>query len=418
LAALVVIFGVVAIRTLRSTPIYEASGSIAIAKTEPLLNFQGSQNPMDYYDTSDLDTEAVILRSDLLALQVIHQLGLDRLPEFGGRPVSSSGPFGQTTDDLQSDSTRTSGILGSFRAKLKVTLVPNTRIIEIRFRSPNPVLASHVVNTLMTTYVEQNFKTKYANTMQASDWLSKQLDDLLIKVESSQEKLVNYQKAHQILGIDEKQNIITAKLDVLNQELTVAQSDRMGKEAAYQLVQSHEQDTAAGSGGQSMSTLLEKLGEQQADLKIQVAQLSTQFGPGYPKVAELSNQLREIDAQIQIEMKKVIARVRGDYEVALNRENMLSAALEKQKQAANELNESSLTYSLLKRDVDTNRTLYEGLLEKLKEAGISAGLRSTNFRTVDVARVPTAPSEPNVRQDLTTGLGLGLAGGIVLAFLI
>ena len=146
LAGLVVIFGVFAINSLRSTRIYEASGSIAIAKTEPTFSLQGSQNPADYYDTSDLDTEALILRSDLLALQVIHQLGLDKLPAFGGRPVSSSGPFSETTDDLQSDPTRTSHLLANFRGNLKVALVPNTRVIEIHFRSPDPELASKVVN--------------------------------------------------------------------------------------------------------------------------------------------------------------------------------------------------------------------------------------------------------------------------------
>ena len=243
------IFGVFAIHTFRTIPVYESSGSIAIEKSEPLLNFQGSQNAADYYDdTSDLDTEAMILRSDLLALQVIHELGLDKLPEFGGQPSISSGPLALTTEDVQPDSPSTSRLLATFRSKLKITIVPNTRIIEIHFRSHDPVLASHAVNTLMTTYVEQNFKTKYANTMQASDWLSKQLDDLLIKVETSQEKLVNYQKEHQILGIDEKQNIITSKLDDLNRELTLAQTDRMAKEAAYELVRSSDLGTASAPG--------------------------------------------------------------------------------------------------------------------------------------------------------------------------
>ena len=158
--------------------------------------------------------------------------------------------------------------------------------------------------------------------------------------------------------------------------------------------------------------------EQQADLKIQVAQLSTQFGPSYPKVAQLNNQLKEVDAQIQIEMKKVVSRVRSSYLASLQRENMLSDAMEKQKQGANQLNESAIEYSLLKRDVETNRTLYEGLLEKLKEAGVTAGLRSNNIRPVDRARVPTEPSEPNVPRNLTFALALGLSTGIGLAFLL
>jgi capsular exopolysaccharide synthesis family protein len=278
----------------------------------------------------------------------------------------------------------------------------------------------------MNTYIEQNFKTRFESTMQASDWLSKQLVDLQMKVETAQEKLVNYQKEHEILGIDEKQNITTQKLDELNKELTAAESERMDKESVYTLVQSADPDTATaaaigsetGGAGSSSSSLLEKLREQRADLRIQVAQLSTQFGPAYPKVSQLTNQLKEVDAQIQLELKKIVARVRGDYMAAAQRESMLRAAMDKQKQEANKLNESAIQYSILKRDLETDRTLYEGLLEKLKEAGVTAGLRSNNFRIVDVARTPTEPTEPNVPRNLSFALALGLSTGIGLAFLL
>jgi exopolysaccharide transport family protein len=431
-SSLTLIFSVVAIATLRSTRIYEASGSIAINKVDPeIMNFKDSPNSGGdyYYDPTDLDTEASILRSDLLALQVIKQLNLDKRAEFGGRGEPAANSLALTTDEIQPDSAQTSEVLDAFKGNLRVALHPNTRIIDIHYRSPNQNLAAQVVNTLISTYIEQNFKTRFESTMQASDWLQKQLADLQIKVETSQEKLVKYQKEHSILGIDEKQNIITAKLDELNKELTAAESDRMEKESVYRLVQSGDADTAAaaaaagadsanGSPGNGGSTLLEKLREQQADLKIQVAELSTQFGPSYPKVAQLNNQLKEVDAQIQIEMKKVVARVRSSYLAALQRENMLSAALEGQKQDANQLNESAIEYSLLKRDVETNRTLYEGLLEKLKEAGVTAGLRSNNIRPVDRARVPTEPSEPDVPRNLAFALALGLSTGIGLAFLL
>jgi len=253
------------------------------------------------------------------------------------------------------------------------------------------------------------------------------LVDLQMKVETSQEKLVQYQKEHEILGIDEKQNIITSKLDELNRELTAAESDRMEKESLYHLVQSEDLDTVAAAATNASSdrgsvagasSLLEKLREQDADLKIQTAQLSTQFGPSYPKVAELTSQTKEVEAQIQIELKKALGRVRGEYMAALQRENLLSGAMDKQKQQANQLNESAIEYSLLKRDLETNRTLYEGLLEKLKEAGVTAGLRSNNFRTVDVARVPTTPAEPNVPRNLAFALALGLTTGVGLAFLL
>ncbi len=329
-------------------------------------------------------------------------------------------------DPLQADPSRTSALLAGFRGNLKVSLAPNTKIIEVHYISPDKQLAANVVNKLMEDYTENNFKSRFDSTMQAEDWLSKQLVDLQMKVETSQEKLVRYQKEHEILGIDEKQNITTAKLDELNKALTAAESDRMDKESVYRLVQSGDVETvasavsaldAAGAGIQSASSLLGSLRSREADLKIQAAQLNTQFGPSYPKLAQLNSQLKEIDAQILQETKKVAGEVRGQYMAAVQRESLLHDALEKQKQEENKLNESAIDYSILKRDLDSYRQLYEGLMEKMKEAGVSAGLKSNNFRIVDVARVPTGPIEPNIPRNLAFAFILGLTSGVGLAFL-
>ena len=427
LICLVTIFTVVAIASFKMTPVYDASGSIAINKIDPgLTTFKDSGAfTFDYYDPTELDTEVKIMQSDLLALQVIRQLNLDRRPEFGGQaPATPS--LDLAPNPLEADSSHASALLGSFKGGLRVSLVPNTRIIEIHYRSADPQLAASVVNTLARTFVENNFKTKFESTMQASDWLSKQLSDLQMKVETSQEKLVRYQKQHEILGGDEKQNITTQKLDELNKALTAAESERMNKEAVYRLMESGDPDALASAGsidlsgatGSTNSGLLESLRAKQVDLKIQVAELGTQFGPAYPKVAQLNSQIKEIDQQIQAEMKKLLGKVRGDYTAALQRENMLHDALEKQKQEANKLNESAIEYSILKRDVETNRQLYEGLLEKLKVAGVTAGLRSNNFQIVDSARVPTSPTEPNIPRNLMFGFVLGLTSGVLCAFLL
>ena len=420
------IFAVVAVASLRQTPIYDAVGRIAVNKADShLISFKDSTPDTDYvYEQSDLDTEVRILQSDLMALQVIRQLNLDKRPEFGGSSDQKQGNL--IADPLQTDSARTSALLGMFHGRLRVSLIPSTRVIEIHFSSTDPQLAASAVNSLAATYVEQNFKTKFESTMQASDWLSKQLVDLQMKVETSQEKLVRYQKEHEILGIDEKQNITTAKLDELNKELTSAESERMQRDAAYRQTQSTDPEAVAAaisadSVGNTTSVgsgLIDKLREQQANLKIQIADLSTQFGPAYPKVAQLNNQLKEIDRQFQSETRKAVDHLRGQYLAALQRENMLRDAFEKQKQQANKLNENAIEYSLLKRDVETNRTLYEGLLEKLKEAGVTAGLRSNNIKILDAARVPTAPVEPNIPRNLLFALVLGITSGVGLAFLL
>src|SRR5580692_10169872 len=306
LACLVTIFSVVAIASLKMTPVYEASGSIAINKPDSSLgNFNNSPTfNLDYYDPTELETEVKILQSDLLAVQVIKDSGLDHQAESAGKAAPLPSAVDLAPDPFQADPSRTSGLLASFRGNLKVTLAPNTHIVEVRFRSPDKDMAAKVVNTLMTDYTENNFKSRFDSTMQAEDWLSKQLVDLQMKVESSQEKLVRYQKEHEILGIDEKQNITTAKLDELNKALTAAESERMGKESVYRLVQAGDTETIVSAanvldsaGTQSASGLLEGLRGKEADLKIQAAELNTQFGPAYPKLAQVNNQIKEIESQ-------------------------------------------------------------------------------------------------------------------------
>jgi exopolysaccharide transport family protein len=426
ISCFVIIPTLVLLASLRMTRIYEASGRIAINRVDTgLMSLKENSGVSDYSDPAELDTEVSILQSDLLALQVIRQLNLDRNPQFGGSATATR-PAGLAPDPLMTDSAQTSALLARFHGGLRVAIRPNTRIIELRYASPDPRLAAQVVNTLAATYVEQNFKTKYESTLQASDWLSKQLVDLQMKVETSQEKLVKYQKEHEILGIDEKQNIITSKLDELNRTLTGAEADRMQKEAVYRQVEAGDPDavaaavgpSGAGGGSSGSSSLLDKLRGQRSDLRIQVAELSTQLGPSYPKVVQMNNQLKQVETEISAEIRKVVAGIRDQYETALQREQLLHAALEKQKQEANKLNEGAIEYTLLRRDVESNRQLYEGLLAKLKEAGVTAGLRSNNFRIVDAARVPTAPSEPNIPRNLAFAIVLGLTSGIGLAFLL
>jgi uncharacterized protein involved in exopolysaccharide biosynthesis len=153
LACLVTIFSLVAIASLKMRPIYEASGSIEINKPDSgLVNFNNSPTfNLEYYDPTELETEVMILQSDLLAMQVVKELALDRRPEFGGKTPALPSSLDLAPDPMQADSGRTSSLLSSFRGNLKVTLSPNTHIIKVSFRSPDKDLTSTVVNTLMST---------------------------------------------------------------------------------------------------------------------------------------------------------------------------------------------------------------------------------------------------------------------------
>jgi capsular exopolysaccharide synthesis family protein len=166
------------------------------------------------------------------------------------------------------------------------------------------------------------------------------------------------------------------------------------------------------------ASLIEKLRGQEADLQTQLAQMTTQFGANYPKVTALNNQIKELQNRITIEMERLSERYKAEYLTALEREKMLRRTLEAQKQTANQLNESAIEFTILKREAETNRQLYDGLLSKLKEAGVSAGLRSSNIRIVDAARVPMRPARPNVPLYLALGVIVGMVSGVGLAFVV
>ena len=415
-ATVIVVVTLATIVTLRTTPIYEAVGRIAVGhENNDVLGFKSTGESFvsddDYDYTVALDTQMKILQSDAIALATAKALQLDKSPQFSSPSSNANDPLAAPSVDPRQEA----AMMGFIQGGLKLTVVPKTRIIEIRFSNPDPQLAAKVVNTLVNVYVEQNFKTKFESAMQTSDWLSKQLSDLQLKVETSQEKLVEYQKEHGILGIDEKQNIVTSKLDELNRDLTAAEADRIQKESRYRLTQSGNPELIANVDSNALLPVLRK---QEAELRNQIAQAEVQLGPAHPRILELNSQLKQVQSSERQEVDKLAGRIKTDYLAASQREAMLTTALDSQKQAANKLNENAIEYSLLKRDVETNRQLYEGLLQKLKEASVSAGLKSSNIRVVDVARTPLAPARPDKRRNILMATVMGLLGGVVLAFLL
>ena len=413
LSAVVVALVMGTVIAFSTTPIYEAVGRIVInregAETAGLKNSDaGASDSYDDYMVA-MDTQTHVLQSDAIAKLVISKLSLDSDAAFAGKGAAAA----SSAADIEPH--REAALVGKFHRSLQINSIPRTRLLEIRFSSPDPILAAKAVNSVIDTYIEQNYKTHLEATTRTSDWLTQQLSELQMKVQESQEKLVQYQKEHGILGIDEKENIITSKLDELNKQLTAAEGDRMQKESVYRLASSGDPDLLSNL---DPSSPLVRLRSQEADLHRQLAQASVKFESSYPKVEELNNELGAVQADIKIEIARLAAKYKKDYLTALEREKLLRASLENQKTEENQLNESAIEYSLLKRDVESNRQLYEGLLQKLKEAGVMTGLRSSNVRIVDPASAPTAPATPNIPRNLLMSLLVGLAGGVSLAFIL
>jgi len=413
-AALVIVTTLATIATLRMTPIYEASGRIEINRpAQDILPFKEANSYLGNSDddATEIETQVKILQSDALAADAARRLQSTSAAFLGIKPRS----MGDTT---KLDITQNARSAGKIKAGLTVATVPRTRLVDIRFSSPDPRVASEVVNTIIDAYIEHNIRSHFESTMQASEWLSKQLTDLRVKAETSQQNLVDYQKQKQIIGVDEKQNVIVSKLDELNKELTQAEAERIQKEANYRISQSDDPEVINNFTKAADATLLNTLKTQEASLKTQIAQLQVLYGPSHPKMLEARNQLTAVENSITTELKRNAVRLKGEYQAAAQREGMLRKAFENQKVEATQLNENAIEYTMLKRDADTSRQLYDGLLQKLKEAQVSAGLNSSNVRIVDGAAVPSKPSRPDKRLNIMLGLVLGLASGIGLAFLI
>ncbi len=292
--------------------------------------------------------------------------------------------------------------------------MPDSRLIEVRFDSENPQLAAEVVNTHLQNYIEQNFKSKYDATTQASNWLSSELEELRIKVEKSEDARLAYERENQIWQINEKQDITTQKLADLSKAVTDAQTDLSGKEALYRMAMSGDVDAIPAVRD---NPVIEGLENKKSDLDEQYADASNQYGPNFPKVQRLKDQQAQVDADLAKARQVVVDGIREDYNTARSHVEILQEALDKQKAEANDMAEKLVQYNILEHDAEANKQLYDGLLQKLKEAGITAGLRSSNIRVVDPALVPTSPVAAAESPEHPAGAVLvGLVGGIGLAF--
>jgi succinoglycan biosynthesis transport protein ExoP len=406
LTFLLTVVTVVTIASFKMKPVYEAAARVEVDKeSQNTLPFQGV-NYDEYVDMENyISTQIEILQSETLALQTIKTLNLDRHPDFAG----SSDPFALPHGG---PGAKRPAILGAFLGRLHVKRIPNSRLVEVRFESEDPQLAALVANTHLQNYIEQNFRSKYDATTQASKFLSGELEELRIKVESSENARIAYERQNQIWQIDEKQNITTQTMGDLNRSVTDAQTNLATKEAIYRMASSGNVDLLPEVRN---SPVIEDLLKRQTALDDAYTEALNQYGPNFPKVRRLAEQKKAADEDMARAQRTMVGSIEEDYKTASQHLELLQEALDRQKIEANDLAEKLVQYHILEHDAESYKTLYDGLLQKLKEAGITAGLRSSNIRVVDPALVPTSPSRPQKARNILLGFLVGLVGGIGLA---
>jgi succinoglycan biosynthesis transport protein ExoP len=378
-----------------------------------IMNSGGGVNDHEEY----LQTQLQILQSDELALDVVRTLRLDSLPEFVGKRALEDAA-NSPTQAAGTEMTKLESIaLESVHKRLSATVIPDSRLIEVSFTSHDPWLAANVLNGLLGIFIDNNYRNRYEVTMQASEWLSSQLTDLRQKVEKANQALVDYQKQNGFLTYQQtnafQPNPLIQKLLNIINELAAAQADRITYQAALEMLKSGREDNLVQVRNdvtlQGLKTML-------FEARGKLAQATAFYGKNNPNVKQLENQVKDLEGQQKAELQKILASVQVQYQAAQAREAMTEHEMNNMKGAIDNMNEKMIQYDVLKQEAQTSSDLYNNLLAQLKEAGISAGLKSSNIRIVDRAQVLFKPTGPHRLLDITLGLLLGIVGGVFICF--
>ncbi len=421
ISCLVVVFATVAIGTLKERPIYQGKVLVEIDPEAPnVVNFKEVVSPTPVDIDAYLETQYKILKSRSLADRVVSDLQLYREPEFY-RSYQLFGLIQHTPEKLPSPSlpdadTNADYYLNSIarvQNSVGVTPVRRSNLVELTFDSYSPETAAAVANKVAQDYINQNFDVKWQETMDASNWLKQKLTSLQQTLDESQRDLQAYAQSHDILYITDKQNLASAQMEQLLNEYSAAQGDLYQKEALYSLVKKGKVEDLPGVlDNLLVQSLTEKLANDESEYALQSARVKA----AYPEARAERKEMARLQQDIDQSKLHIIHNIVDNYNSAKHRVNYLAKAIDEQKKVMNDQSKKLVQYNILKEAVDSNKELYEGMLERMKEAQVSAGLRASNIRIVDGAIVPKGPVKPRIPLNLAIGFVLGAALGIGVAF--
>ncbi|GAC1700355.1 MAG: polysaccharide biosynthesis tyrosine autokinase [Candidatus Acidiferrum sp.] len=383
-------------------------------------------NNQDY-----LETQAQILQSEGLAMRVIRLLRLDRNPEFVNRGDltrygTAIGQTAQTTlggggdsgllqeqAALANQTPLESIALGAFQQRLSVTPVRNSRLIEVSYASHDPEIAQLVTNTLIAQFIEQSFHDRYKSTMESSGWLSTKLDEMRRKVERSNQAVSDYQKRFGLVESDDHEVPLAQLMSEVNHQLSEAQANRMEAEAYVRMIDLGQSEAIPAVRD---NPLYQNLMTHLADVRAQLAQAKAIYGDENTNVRKLENESNELAAQVEAERTRMVSRVRTSFGAAQAREQMMLSSREKLRAQMGDASSHLVGYRMLKNEAIANAELYNTLQGRLKEAGIYAGLRTSNIHVVNLAAKLRKATAPHRGFIIGAGAMVSCMLALVLAF--
>src|SRR6266478_3978853 len=406
--ALAGLFGAIVISVIQ-TPIYRVRTSLEIQGT----NFMESKSPTDSggnYGTPEsyVETQVKLLQSESLLEHVIDKLKLQQQPPTGLRALTSRVrrifESSKTSNLREKDD-----LVRHIERNLTVRTSGNSHLLEVLYESPDPKGAADFANTLVSEIIELSQEERWKSAEGTAEWLTNHLNIMKTQLEQSEAQLQDYARTSGLTFTSEKENLAENQLKQIQDELSKAQADRIGTQAKFEGAKSKPAD--------SLPEILEdptmrEYRQRLTDLQRQYAELSATLTPEHYKVQRVQAQIDELKFQMLNERRNVLKRIGNEYQAALRREALLSKAHTEQQKVVADQSEKAIHYDTLKRDVDSNRRLYEAMLQKVKEASLASAMRDSNVVVVDRARPPILPYRPS----LPVNTAIGLFSGVLLGF--
>ncbi len=413
--------------TLLMTPKFTATATIEISReANQVTNFQGVERETSVADQEFYQTQYGLLQSRSLAERVATQLRLVDDPSFYQRfGVSRDDPEFQLVNGRYPASGREirQRVAGEILLKnLNIAPTRLSRLVDIRFTSPNSEFSAKVANTWADAFIQINLERKIQATSYGRNLLQRQLAQQKERLDESQRQLVAYASQQRIINLPAQSNadgttsersIVADDLASLNTALSQATAERIAAESRYR-----EGGRAGASSEALRNQAINALRQRRAEYAADYQKLLTQFEPQYPAARALKSQIDQLDRSIGNEERRVSGSLETDYRGAVERERGLKARVEQLKGSYLDLRRRSIQYNIFQQEVDTNRALYDGLLQRFKEIGVAGGVGVNNVSVVDQADAPQKPSSPrlfvNLAIALLAGLGIGAALAVAL----
>ena len=426
------------ILTYTQTPIYQATVTIQIEQRVPrVVKIEGAEDPNSGMDSRRFyQTQYELIRSKSLAERVVAELGLAAASDFFHPPTSSawaklrslirSSPSTGTDDGVNKESLeqRKAVAASMVQRDLSIRLTPDSSLVSLSFDSPNPEWAARIANGVADSYVTSNLERRYGATAYARNFLKERLEELKLKLEESEKALVAYAEEKELIGDvkaiskngqESGQSLTDSDLAALNAALQGVVSERIHAQELWEQANSTKD---IGLPQLLEDSSIKALRGQRVTLMAEYQNKLSTFKPDYPDMLRLKAQMNQIDQEIKSEADVIKQSLKSHYEAALQQETLLKNKMDETKRGVLATRNKEIQYNILKREADTNRTLYDGLLQQYKDVGVAGAVGTNNVAVVDRAQVPGGPYKPDLRVNLMKWLMIGLVGAalIIAAF--